>query len=163
MNNVQKQRYITAVQCLQSRPALATATIPNAVSRFDDFQGVHIQRTFQIHFVVRGASCVFYSFCGLTARRVISWRGIGTTSPCTSRRSAASADTPARNRKHRLPAPPQLRYITRVTGIGTGHLTRQTCSPHRCGIPPRGSVGTAHRSRPTPAHSRCRAPRAAAV
>ncbi|PWW79822.1 Di-copper centre-containing protein [Tuber magnatum] len=51
LSNVQKKRYINAVKCLQDKPAIAKATIPNSVSRFDDFQGVHIQQTFSIHFV----------------------------------------------------------------------------------------------------------------
>jgi len=48
----QKKSYIEAVKCLQAKPAICKSTIPNSVSRFDDFQGVHIQQTFSIHFVV---------------------------------------------------------------------------------------------------------------
>ncbi|CUS06676.1 unnamed protein product [Tuber aestivum] len=51
LSKVQKKSYIKAVKCLQDKPAIAKATIPNSISRFDDFQGVHIQQTFSIHFV----------------------------------------------------------------------------------------------------------------
>ncbi|KAK6437493.1 hypothetical protein LTR95_006310 [Oleoguttula sp. CCFEE 5521] len=45
----EKKDYIRAVKCLQSKPALSSATVPGAKTRYDDFVGVHIQQTFTIH------------------------------------------------------------------------------------------------------------------
>ncbi|OQO14223.1 hypothetical protein B0A48_01099 [Cryoendolithus antarcticus] len=49
----EKKDYISAVKCLQSKPALSSATVPGAKTRYDDFVGVHIQQTLtstsQIH------------------------------------------------------------------------------------------------------------------
>ncbi|KAI1840816.1 hypothetical protein JX266_012964 [Neoarthrinium moseri] len=51
LSNKEKQSYIAAVKCLQSAPAKTSSTYPGAVSRFDDFQAEHINRTDFIHFV----------------------------------------------------------------------------------------------------------------
>jgi tyrosinase len=49
----QRAAYISAVKCLQTKPSKAPADfIPGSRSRFDDFMGVHINQTFDVHFNV---------------------------------------------------------------------------------------------------------------
>ncbi|KAL0634128.1 hypothetical protein Q9L58_006935 [Maublancomyces gigas] len=45
----EKQAYLAAVLCLQRRASTLRPTLPGAVSRFDDFQGVHIQHMETVH------------------------------------------------------------------------------------------------------------------
>ena len=45
----EKKAYISAVKCLQSKPAISSALAPGAKSRFDDFVGTHINQTLTIH------------------------------------------------------------------------------------------------------------------
>ena len=52
LNDTEKADYISAVRCLQSRPALEPRTISAIQSRFDDFQGVHIQVADRVHLTV---------------------------------------------------------------------------------------------------------------
>lgn len=53
LTNREKSAYIQAVKCLQQKPTIygVGTAIPGAVSRFDDFHGVHISQTMSIHFV----------------------------------------------------------------------------------------------------------------
>lgn len=52
----QRLAYIDAVLCLQSKPSISPpGLVPGARSRFDDFQAIHINQTYSIHFTV-GAS-----------------------------------------------------------------------------------------------------------
>lgn len=44
--------YISAVKCLQSRPAQTADIHAGARSRYDDFQALHIDQTDYIHFCV---------------------------------------------------------------------------------------------------------------
>lgn len=45
----QRKEYTDAVLCLQSKPALTSATAPGARSRFDDYIVVHVQQTMRNH------------------------------------------------------------------------------------------------------------------
>ena len=45
----QRKEYTDAVLCLQSKPALTSATAPGAKSRFDDYVVVHVQQTMRNH------------------------------------------------------------------------------------------------------------------
>ena len=45
----EKKSYIDAVLCLQGLPAALSSTIPGAVSRFDDFVGLHISQMEKVH------------------------------------------------------------------------------------------------------------------
>jgi hypothetical protein len=51
LTTTQKNKYISAVQCLAERPAITTSIITGALSRYDDFQGVHSRQTPNIHWV----------------------------------------------------------------------------------------------------------------
>lgn len=53
MSKKDRLAYIDAVLCLQSKPPnAAPGLVPGARSRFDDFQAVHINQTYLIHFNV---------------------------------------------------------------------------------------------------------------
>jgi len=45
----EKKAYITAVQCLQTKPSISGTLAPGAKSRFDDFVATHINQTLTIH------------------------------------------------------------------------------------------------------------------
>jgi len=51
----EKKGYIDAILCLQALPAALSSTIPGAVSRFDDFVGLHISQMEKVHLNV----CVY--------------------------------------------------------------------------------------------------------
>ncbi|KAL7271294.1 hypothetical protein RUND412_005961 [Rhizina undulata] len=51
MSTHKKKKYLAAVVCLANKPAITTAENPGAVSRFDDFNGVHSTQTPIIHWV----------------------------------------------------------------------------------------------------------------
>lgn len=51
LSNAEKKEYISAVKCLQSKPAKYPASVaPGAKSRFDDFVATHINQTLSIHY-----------------------------------------------------------------------------------------------------------------
>lgn len=52
MSKPDQLEYISAIQCLQSRPAQTADIHPGAKSRYDDFQALHIDRTDYIHWCV---------------------------------------------------------------------------------------------------------------
>lgn len=63
LTTAEKADYIRAVKCLHEQlPAITTETVPGAVSRFDDFIGVHKLQTPYIHFVVRASMMIFSEF-----------------------------------------------------------------------------------------------------
>lgn len=82
----ERKRYIDAVQCLRHRiPSLHKGIIAGASSRYDDFQIVHINQTFTIHFNVSLSLVLFFfpfslsrSITGLLSMiRPCLWDGIG--------------------------------------------------------------------------------------
>ena len=56
LSDDEKKSYIDAVKCLQQNPPTTAQIAPGALSRFDDFQGVHISLAWTIHFVVSCSS-----------------------------------------------------------------------------------------------------------
>lgn len=53
LSDAEKIAYTDAVKCLMKKPSISGDLIPGAKSRFDDFVGVHINRTMSIHGTVR--------------------------------------------------------------------------------------------------------------
>lgn len=53
LSTEQKEQYVQAVLCLQSKPSISGDLVPGARSRFDDFVGTHINQTLTIHGTVR--------------------------------------------------------------------------------------------------------------
>ncbi|RYP25699.1 hypothetical protein DL768_011394 [Monosporascus sp. mg162] len=52
LSDAEREDYISAVQCLQSKPSLFEEGVaPGAKSRFDDYVAVHISMTDDVHFV----------------------------------------------------------------------------------------------------------------
>jgi tyrosinase len=49
LSATQKKAYISAVQCLQSKPSISGAIAPGARTRYDDFVATHINQTLTIH------------------------------------------------------------------------------------------------------------------
>ena len=49
LSAAQKTAYISAVQCLQSKPSKSGSLAPGAKSRYDDFVAAHINQTLTIH------------------------------------------------------------------------------------------------------------------
>ncbi|KAJ3040208.1 hypothetical protein HDV00_011305 [Rhizophlyctis rosea] len=47
----EQKSYLDAVLCLGKKPAIAKKSAPGAISRYDDFVGVHAKQTGEIHFV----------------------------------------------------------------------------------------------------------------
>lgn len=45
-----KKAYISAVLCLRQKPSSTYPSVPGARNHFDDFQAIHINQTFLIHF-----------------------------------------------------------------------------------------------------------------
>lgn len=52
LSDTEKNDYISAVKCLQSRPAFEPRAISAIQSRFDDFQALHIQVADRVHLTV---------------------------------------------------------------------------------------------------------------
>jgi hypothetical protein len=52
LNDTEKADYISAVKCLQSRPAFEPRAVSAIQSRFDDFQALHIQVADRVHLTV---------------------------------------------------------------------------------------------------------------
>jgi hypothetical protein len=52
LNDTEKTDYISAVKCLQSRPAFEPRAISAIQSRFDDFQALHIEVADRVHLTV---------------------------------------------------------------------------------------------------------------
>ena len=48
----EKKAYIDAVLCMQKKPAFSTLNTTGAVTRFDDFQSLHIRQADFVHGVV---------------------------------------------------------------------------------------------------------------
>lgn len=97
----EKAEYIKAVKCLQSHPAL-DSVMPEARTRFDEFQAYHIQAADGIHLLVRYYflalfPCIEYK---LRLSRVSFCRGTGTISEAMKKRCAMSADTAAHSRQY---------------------------------------------------------------
>jgi hypothetical protein len=53
LSDDEKIAYTDAVKCLMDKPSISGSAIPGAMSRFDDFVGVHINQTLSIHATVR--------------------------------------------------------------------------------------------------------------
>ncbi|KAJ3034647.1 hypothetical protein HK097_004440 [Rhizophlyctis rosea] len=47
----EQKSYLNAVLCLAKKPTIAKRSAPGAISRYDDFVGVHAKQTPEIHFV----------------------------------------------------------------------------------------------------------------
>ena len=57
MSKKERLAYVDAVLCLQSKPSkIPLSLVPGARNRFDNFQAVHINQTFLIHFNVRNSN-----------------------------------------------------------------------------------------------------------
>src|SRR6266581_7255129 len=54
LSDSEKKCYIEAIKCLQSRPAHNDSR-PASWTRFDEFQGTHIELAFNIHYVVNNS------------------------------------------------------------------------------------------------------------
>lgn len=48
----QQQNYLNAVKCLQVKPAKSVSLVPGSKNRYEDFLGIHILYTDEVHFVV---------------------------------------------------------------------------------------------------------------
>ncbi|KAH9905172.1 hypothetical protein F4778DRAFT_802652 [Xylariomycetidae sp. FL2044] len=51
LSSPEKQEYLSAVKCLQNTPGKTANRYPGVRSRYDDFQGEHINQTDNVHFV----------------------------------------------------------------------------------------------------------------
>lgn len=54
---MEKQQYIAAVKCLQTKPPRLNKDFTGSRSRYDDFVGSHISQTGFIHFNVSLSDC----------------------------------------------------------------------------------------------------------
>lgn len=55
----QRTEYINAVLCLHEKPSISNKNIPGLRSRYDDFQYLHIEQAFIIHFNVCRLSSIW--------------------------------------------------------------------------------------------------------
>ena len=98
----EKADYIKAVKCLQSHPAV-DPVMPQARTRFDEFQAYHIQIADGIHLLVR---CFFIALFGrgidywFLLFRVNFFPGTGTICEAMKKRCAVNADTMVHSRQY---------------------------------------------------------------
>lgn len=103
LSNLEKADYIKAVKCLQSHPARDPA-MPEAKTRFDEFQAYHIVLADKIHNLVRLHFHRNFHHTLINIKykpsRVNFCHGTGTTSGVMRKDCATSADTTAPSRQY---------------------------------------------------------------
>jgi tyrosinase len=73
LSRKQRLEYISAVKCLQTKGPKRPDLIPGSRSRFDDFSGVHIFQTFDIHFNVCAMTANDRCTADLRQARFLPW------------------------------------------------------------------------------------------
>lgn len=80
MSKNERLAYTDAVLCLQSKPSISPpGLVPGARSRFDDFQAVHINQTYSVHFNVNDSSELYFlTHADFPQARLLPWHRLFT-------------------------------------------------------------------------------------